>query len=87
MTTAALKKRIKAIVDEKRDATALCRIHDLLNDPALEGDQEQALRERLERAEEDFEAGRVMSVDEVRERLKSSLEKHRAEKAQRSKRA
>ncbi len=87
MTTAALKKKIKALVDEKRDATALRRIHDLLNDPALDGDQEQALRARLDRAEEDFEAGRVMSVEEVRGELKISLEKHRVAKAQRSKRA
>lgn len=87
MTTAALKKKIKALVDEKRDAKALRRIHDLLNDPALDGDAEVALRERLDRAEEDFSESRVMDVNEARQRLKVSLEQHRAENAKRSKRA
>lgn len=83
MTTAALKKKVKALVDEKRDANALRRIHDLLIDPALEGDQEAALRVRLDKAEDDFAHGRVMNVDEVRSALKTSLESHRIEQAQR----
>lgn len=87
MTNAALKKKIKTLVDEKHDAKVLRRIHDLLNDPALEGDAENILRERLDRAEEDFRAGRVMDVTEARQQLKTSLEQHRAENAKRSKRA
>lgn len=83
MTTAALKKKIKALVDEKRDANALRRIQDLLIDPALEGDQKAALRVRLDKAEDDFAHGRVMNVDEVRSALKTSLESHRIEQAQR----
>jgi hypothetical protein len=66
MTTAALKKKIKTLVDEKHDAKALRRIHDLLNDPALYGDAESRLRERLGRAEEDFRSGRLLSVNDAR---------------------
>lgn len=87
MTNADLKKKIKTLVDEKHDAKALRRIHDLLIDPALEGGAENTLRERLDRAEEDFRAGRVMDVTEARQQLKVSLEQHRAENAKRSKRA
>ncbi|MCU0318814.1 MAG: hypothetical protein MUE88_01875 [Flavobacteriales bacterium] len=79
MTTAALKKKIKALVDEKRDAKALRRIHDLLKDPALECVHEEVLRDRLDKAEDDFANGRVMNVDEVRSTLKASLERHRIE--------
>ncbi len=82
MTTVALKKMIKALVDEKRDAKALRRTHDLLNDPALEGDQEVALRVRLDKADDDFAHWRVMNVDEVRSTLKASLESYRIEQAQ-----
>jgi hypothetical protein len=53
-----------------------------LNDPALEGDQEVALRVRLDKADDDFAHWRVMNVDEVRSTLKASLESYRIEQAQ-----
>ncbi|MEZ4756270.1 MAG: hypothetical protein R2817_05540 [Flavobacteriales bacterium] len=83
MSTAVLKKKIKVFVDEKRAAKAFRQIHDLLNDPGLEGDREEALRDRSDKAEDDFAHGRVMNVDEVRSALKASLESHRIEQAQR----
>lgn len=87
MTTAALKKKIKSLVDAKTGTKALQRIHDLLADPVLDEDQKLALTERLDRAEEDFKAGRVMDANEARKRLRASLKEHRASQARGTKRA
>lgn len=87
MTTTALKKKIKSLVDAKTDNKALQRIHDLLTDPVLDEERKQALAERLDRAEEDFKAGRVLDANEARERLRASLQKHRAAQARSGKRA
>lgn len=81
MTTAALKKKIKSLVDEKRSAVALRRIHDLLVDPALELDATAELRARIDRSEEDIKAGRVMDGNEAKRRLKASLKRHRNDEA------
>ena len=87
VTTAALKKKIKSLVDEKRSAVALRRIHDLLVDPELELDAERELRARLDHAEEDIKAGRVMDAAEAKQRLKTSLKRHRSDKNRAGKRA
>lgn len=87
MTTAALKKKIKVLVDAKKDVRSLQRIHDQLNDPLLEAGERQTLAERLDRAEGDFKAGRVMGAEEARKRLKASLKRFRAREARASKRA
>ncbi len=83
MTTAALKKKIKALVDEKRDVKSLQRILAQLNDPAL-GADDRSLLERLDRAEEDFKAGRVTEIGTGRKRLRASLKKVRAAQAKRA---
>jgi len=77
LTTAALKKKIKSLVDAKTGTKALQRIHDLLTDPALDDRQKLALTERLDLAEEDFKAGRVMGAEEARTRLRASLKAYR----------
>jgi hypothetical protein len=87
MTTAALKKKLTALVNEKRSVAALRRIHDLLMDPFLEEEDAADVRKRLERAEADFKEGRVMSVEEARSRLRSSLKRHRAAQGRATKRA
>jgi hypothetical protein len=87
MTTAALKKKIKVLVDAKKDRRSLQRVHDQLNDPHLEAADELALTERLEKAEADFKAGRVMGAEEARKRLKVSLKRFRAAETRTSKRA
>lgn len=87
MTTAALKKKIKSLVDEKRSAVALRRIHDLLTDPELELDATADLRARIDRSEEDIKAGRVMDGNEAKRRLKASLKRHRSVEARASKKA
>lgn len=73
MTTATLKKKIKALVDAESDAKALQRIYDLLDDTALNERQLHRLKERLDAAEADFEAGRSVDVQEARKRLQRSL--------------
>lgn len=78
MTTAALKKKIKALVDEKRDLRSLRRIYAQLTDPELEAATDPGFLERLDLAEADFDAGRVMGVDEARQRLKTALKRSRA---------
>jgi hypothetical protein len=84
MTTATLKRKIKALVDEKRDAKSLRRIFEQLNDPALESGPQASLLERLNRAEADFKAGRVTDVESGRKRLHAGLKKLRAAQAKRA---
>lgn len=84
MTTAALKKKIKALVDEKRDMKSLRRVYEQLNDPALEAGSHVVLLERLDRTEEDFKAGRVTDIDTGRRRLRASLKKVRAAQVKRA---
>ncbi len=87
MTTAALKKKIKVLVDAKKDVRSLQRVHDQLNNPHLEAAEQRALTERLDRAEADFKAGRVMGAEEARKRLRASLKRSRAAQTRTSKRA
>lgn len=77
MTTATLKKKIKALVDSARDAKALQRVYDLLGDTTLEAEQTAILKERLDAAEADFKEGRSMSAAEARKRLERSLKEIR----------
>lgn len=84
MTTAALKKKIKALVDEKRDLRSLRRIYAQLTDPELEATNDPGFLERLDLAEADFQAGRVTDLVAGRKRLRASLKKVRAAQAKRA---
>jgi len=84
MTTAALKKKIKALVDEKRDLRSLRRIYAQLTDPELEAATDPGFLERLDLAEADFKAGRVTDVVAGRKRLRASLKKVRVAQAKRA---
>lgn len=88
MTTAALKKKIKALVDQKSDARFLSHVHELLNSDGKPDAKERAiLIERIERAEADFAAGRTKSVTEARRRIKRSLQRRGSSPARKDARA
>lgn len=88
MTTAALKKKIKSLVDQKSDAQFLSHVHELLNSDGKPDTKERAmLIERIERAEADFAAGRTMSVAEARKRIKRSLQRRGSSSSRKTERA
>ncbi len=88
MTTAALKKKIKSLVDQKSDARFLAHVHELLNSDGKPNEKERAvLIKRIERAEADFTAGRTMSVDEARKRIKRSIQRRRSSPSRKADRA
>ncbi|MBP6391844.1 MAG: hypothetical protein KA175_02560 [Flavobacteriales bacterium] len=80
MTTAALKKKIKALVDKETNAKKLAKAYALLAPLTTEVAEPEPAYERIKRAEADFEAGRFMTGDEARTKIKAALKRRRAAK-------
>jgi len=70
-----LKEEIKELVDQEENTDRLEKVKTLLmenhSDPAMK----EWMTQRALKAEEDYKAGRVHSVEEVREHLLSRLKK------------
>ncbi|MEO8068127.1 MAG: hypothetical protein ABI599_10585 [Flavobacteriales bacterium] len=64
MTTAALKKKIKALVDRKTDTKVLEKVHDLLAKETKEERVRKRMLEVAEASERDIRAGRTYSLEE-----------------------
>ncbi|MBK9177236.1 MAG: hypothetical protein IPM46_13065 [Flavobacteriales bacterium] len=80
MTTAALKKKIKALVDKETSEGKLAKAYKVLVGPPAAASEPEEAYKRIKLAEADFAAGRFMSGDEVKAKLKTALKKRRAAK-------
>ncbi len=65
MTTAALKKRIKALVDRETDEKRLELIHATLTAETKAEATRRSLNEVVQASERDIKAGRTMSIDQL----------------------
>ncbi|MEO8591533.1 MAG: hypothetical protein ABI432_19285 [Flavobacteriales bacterium] len=82
MTTATLKKKkkIKALVEKETSEKKLAKVYAALAPKPSVAAEPVGLPERLERAEQDFKAGRYMTGAEARAKLKAALKRRRAAK-------
>ena len=80
MTTAALKKKIKALVEKETSEKKLAKAYAVLATKPTVAAEPVGLSERLELAEKDFKAGRYMTGAEARTKLKAALKRRRAAK-------
>ena len=76
MTTASLKKKIRALLEKETSEHRLLNALASLSDDVPGRVVQEQVNERIARAEADFRAGRSMSGDEAHEKIKAAL-KHR----------
>ncbi len=65
MTIAALKKKIKALVDRETNAKRLEKVHATLTAETRAEATRRTLNEVVQASERDIKAGRTMSIDEL----------------------
>ena len=73
MTTAALKKKIKALVDQETSEHRLLNALASLSDDTPSNELRARVNEQVARAEADFKAGRFYTGDEAYRKIKAVL--------------
>ncbi len=66
MTTAALKKKIKALVDKTTSEKKLDKVFEVLSKETKAEAVQRRMREVAEESEKDIRAGRTLSLDEFK---------------------
>ena len=64
MTTAALKKKIKALVDKTTSEKKLGKVYEVLSEQTKAEAVQRRMQEVAEESEKDIRAGRTVSLDE-----------------------
>jgi|GEM_PF-1888631 protein-tyrosine-phosphatase len=67
MTTAALKKKIKALVDKETNEKKLVKVHSTLVQETKAEAVKRRMLEVAKESERDIKAGRTMGIDELHE--------------------
>lgn len=75
MTTAALKKKIKALVDKEVSEKKLVRVYDALATESKDEAMRRGMQEAVEASERDFKAGRALSLKEFENDTDAFLER------------
>jgi short subunit dehydrogenase-like uncharacterized protein len=78
MTTAALKKKIKALVDKETNGRKLDNVLAMFEATGISASERKAIVETVSRSEADYRAGRFVSGPEARKRAKQTLKRKRA---------
>lgn len=78
MTTAALKKKIKALVDKETNGRKLDNVLALFEASAPDVKERKAIAAAIARSEADYRAGRYVSGTEARKRIKQAIKSKRA---------
>ncbi|HOZ41000.1 MAG: hypothetical protein IPO05_01620 [Flavobacteriales bacterium] len=78
MTTAALKKKIKALVDKETNDRKLDNVLAMFEATGMSALDRKAIEEAVAASEADYRAGRFVSVTEARKRSKQTLKRKRA---------
>lgn len=78
MTTAALKKKIKALVDNETNGYKLDNLLAMFEATGTTIAEREAIAEAVTRSEADLRAGRFVSGSEARKRTKQALKRKRA---------
>ncbi len=91
MTTATLKKKIKALVDKETNAKKLAKAYELLTKETKTEAVRRRMQEVAEASEKDIRAGRTVTIEEFDERsralIKSLFAKKRVQKTAASRKA
>lgn len=78
MTTAALKKKIKALVDKETNGRKLDNVLAMFEAAGISVAERKAIVEAVAASEADYRAGRFVSGTEARKRSKQTLKRKRA---------
>lgn len=78
MTTAALKKKIKALVDKETNDRKLDNVLAMFEATGMTASDRMAIAEAVSASEADYRAGRFVSGTEARKRAKQALKRQRA---------
>jgi hypothetical protein len=78
MTTAALKKRIKALVDKETNDRKLDNVLAMFESTGMSASDRRVIGEAVAASEADYRAGRFVSGTEARKRAKRTLKRKRA---------
>ncbi|MBL7980658.1 MAG: hypothetical protein JNL52_02495 [Flavobacteriales bacterium] len=78
MTTAALKKKIKALVDKETNDHKLDNVLAFFEATGMSASDRKAIEESVAASEADYRAGRFVSGAEARKRAKQTLKRKRA---------
>ena len=78
MTTAALKKKIKALVDKETNDRKLDNVLAMFEATGMTASDRIAIAEAVAASEVDYRAGRFVSDTEARKRAKQTLKRQRA---------
>lgn len=75
MTTAALKKKIKALVDKETNDRKLDNVLAMFEATGMTASDRMAIAEAVAASEVDYHAGRFVSGTEARKRAKQTLKR------------
>lgn len=78
MTTEALKRKIKALVDKETNDRKLDNVLAMFEATELSASDRKAIEEAVAASEADYRAGRCVSGTEARKRAKQTLKRKRA---------
>ncbi len=78
MTTAALKKKIKALVDKETNGRKLDNVLAMFEAAGISAAERKAIVEAVAGSEADYRVGRFVSGPEARKRAKQTLKRKRA---------
>ena len=79
MTTAALKKKIKALVDKETNERKLDNVLAMFEETAMSDSKRKDIVEAVARSEEDYRAGRFQGGAEARKRAKEALKRKKSD--------